>query len=155
MLFLYSKNIASLQVLIEYVVKSTGDIGMLEDAKHNLEDGDFVQFSEIKGMTGLNTHAPMKVSVKSPSVINVGVETLAAIAGEYQGGGRLHQVKMPKTVSFKSLSASIGEVRRISKQVYIVNFVNFSARVCTIRLRQNGATFAVAHAVDCVARLRQ
>ena len=49
-------------MLIEYIVKSSGDIGMLEDAKHNLEDGDYVQFSEIKGMTPLNEHPPIQVS---------------------------------------------------------------------------------------------
>ena len=35
----------------------------LEDHRHGLEDGDYVTFHEIKGMTELNGAEPMKVSV--------------------------------------------------------------------------------------------
>ena len=37
----------------------------LEKARHNLESGDFVTFSEVQGMTELNNCEPREVKVKS------------------------------------------------------------------------------------------
>jgi ubiquitin-activating enzyme E1 len=36
----------------------------LDETRHGLEDGDYVTFSEIKGMEALNGCEPRKVSVK-------------------------------------------------------------------------------------------
>lgn len=36
----------------------------LDETRHGLEDGDFVTFTEIKGMEGLNGAEPRKISVK-------------------------------------------------------------------------------------------
>ena len=79
---------------------------MLEDAKHNLEDGDYVQFSEVKGMVELNAHAPIKITTKNPSTITVDPALLVNMS-DYTGGGRLKLVKMPKTVSFKPLHVAL------------------------------------------------
>lgn len=35
----------------------------LDETRHGLEDGDFVTFTEVKGMDGLNNSAPRKVKV--------------------------------------------------------------------------------------------
>lgn len=39
----------------------------LDETRHGLEDGDFVTFSEVVGMTELNGCEPRKVSVKGAS----------------------------------------------------------------------------------------
>lgn len=35
----------------------------LDETRHGLEDGDYVTFTDIKGMDGLNNSAPRKVKV--------------------------------------------------------------------------------------------
>lgn len=41
-----------------------GIVTGLEETRHGLEDGDYVTFSEVKGMTELNGCEPRKVTVK-------------------------------------------------------------------------------------------
>ena len=36
----------------------------LDETRHGLEDGDFVTFTEIKGMEGINSSEPRKIVVK-------------------------------------------------------------------------------------------
>ena len=40
----------------------------LDETRHGLEDGDYVTFSEIQGMEGLNDAEPRKISVKGTSI---------------------------------------------------------------------------------------
>jgi ubiquitin-activating enzyme E1 len=42
----------------------------LDETRHGLEDGDYVTFSEVKGMEALNGCEPRKVSVKGEFVVN-------------------------------------------------------------------------------------
>lgn len=72
---------------------------------HGLEDGDFVKFSEVKGMTEINDAQPFKVTVKKPDVFNIG-EAVQKFS-EYTEGGRASQVKAPVTLTFKSLEESM------------------------------------------------
>lgn len=51
------------EVMIEHVDKVTGEVATLEEARHNLEDGDYVTFREVKGMVELNDSEPRKVKV--------------------------------------------------------------------------------------------
>lgn len=39
----------------------------LDETRHGLEDGDYVTFSEVKGMEGLNGCEPRKITVKGGS----------------------------------------------------------------------------------------
>ncbi|CAD6195430.1 unnamed protein product [Caenorhabditis auriculariae] len=97
------------EFLIEHVDRDTGDVTTLENLFHGLEDGDFVTFSEVKGMDELNGCQPLKITVKKcdPYIFNIG--NAAAGFGEYLEGGRAKQVKLPSTISFKSLEDSIKE----------------------------------------------
>lgn len=36
----------------------------MDETRHGLEDGDFVTFTEVKGMEGLNSSEPRKVTTK-------------------------------------------------------------------------------------------
>ena len=51
--------------MIEHIDLGTGDVTMLEDAKHGLEDGDHVRFTEVKGMDAINAAVPMQIKVLS------------------------------------------------------------------------------------------
>lgn len=69
----------------------------LDETRHGLEDGDFVTFSEVKGMEELNGCEPRKVAVKGPYTFTIGD---TSSLGDYKSGGIFQQVKMPKLVSF-------------------------------------------------------
>ncbi|KAL1971292.1 hypothetical protein VTN77DRAFT_244 [Rasamsonia byssochlamydoides] len=81
-------------------IDETGLVSALDESRHGLEDGDYVTFTEVKGMEGLNNSDPRKVTVKGPYTFSIGdVSGL----GKYQGGGLFHQVKMPKFIDFQPL----------------------------------------------------
>ncbi len=83
-----------------------GLVSALDETRHGLEDGDFVELSEVRGMTGLNGAAPRKVTVKGPYSFSIGdVSGL----GAYGGGGLFTQVKMPKFIDFQSLPEQLKE----------------------------------------------
>ncbi|KAL4893525.1 ubiquitin-activating enzyme E1 [Aspergillus ambiguus] len=85
-------------------IDDDGLVSALDESRHGLEDGDFVTFSEVKGMDGLNDGAPRKVTVKGPYTFSIGdVSGL----GTYKSGGIFSQVKMPKFVDFQPLSEQI------------------------------------------------
>jgi ubiquitin-activating enzyme E1 len=83
-----------------------GVVACIEDQRHGLEDGDYVTFSEVQGMTELNGMEPRKVTVTGPFTFKIGD---TAGFGDYKMGGWFHQVKMPKELHFKSYRESFSE----------------------------------------------
>jgi ubiquitin-activating enzyme E1 len=83
----------------------------LDETRHGLEDGDFVTFTEVQGMTGLNGCKPRKVSVKGPYTFTIGD---TSDLDDYTGGGIFTQVKMPKIIDFVSRFTSFGLITHIS-----------------------------------------
>lgn len=78
-------------------IDEEGIVTTLDETRHGLEDGDYVTFSEIKGMEGLNGCEPRKIAVKGPYTFSIGdVSGL----GSYREGGLFAQVKMPKLLDF-------------------------------------------------------
>ncbi|KAI1457556.1 hypothetical protein F4805DRAFT_428214 [Annulohypoxylon moriforme] len=87
-------------------IDEEGLVSALDETRHGLEDGDYVTFSEVRGMEGLNSAEPKKVTVKGPYTFSIGdVSGL----GQYKGGGLFQQVKMPKFIEFKTISAALRE----------------------------------------------
>ncbi|CAO1630239.1 unnamed protein product [Sympodiomycopsis kandeliae] len=81
-----------------------GLVTTLDETRHGLEDGDYVTFSEVQGMEALNGCQPRKISVKGPYTFTIG-DTSGL--GQYKRGGIFTQVKMPKSLDFKSLRESL------------------------------------------------
>lgn len=69
----------------------------VEDARHGLEDGDYVIFKEVKGMEGLNSTQPIPIKTLGPFTFSIGDTTGF---GNYLGGGIFEQIKQPKTFHF-------------------------------------------------------
>lgn len=85
-------------------IDSDGLVSALDETRHGLEDGDFVTFTEIEGMDGLNNSDPRKITVKGPYTFSIGdVSGL----GAYKRGGLYTQVKMPKFLDFEPLSQQL------------------------------------------------
>lgn len=83
---------------------SHDDVGVvtcLDESRHGLEDGDYVTFEEVQGMTELNGCAPRPVRVTGPYTFAIGDTSKLS---PYTGGGVATQVKMPKTLNFASLA---------------------------------------------------
>ncbi|KAG5439559.1 hypothetical protein PCANB_002135 [Pneumocystis canis] len=85
-------------------ISQDGIVTILDETRHGLEDGDYVTFKEVEGMTALNMSPPKRVQIKGPYTFSIG--DISGI-GEYRGGGIFIQVKMPKKLQFKSLRESI------------------------------------------------
>ncbi|KAF7348318.1 Ubiquitin activating enzyme [Mycena sanguinolenta] len=96
------------QVLTGMIVSveqgADGLVTCLDETRHGLEDGDFVTFTEVQGMTELNGCEPRKVTVKGPYTFTIGDTTNLQA---YKTGGIFTQVQMPKIIEFKSLSESV------------------------------------------------
>ncbi|XP_063383656.1 ubiquitin-like modifier-activating enzyme 1 [Cydia fagiglandana] len=80
-----------------------GVVTCLDDTRHGLEDGDYVTFSEVQGMTELNGCEPRQIKVLGPYTFNIGDTSGFS---KYERGGIVTQVKMPKKLAFKSLKES-------------------------------------------------
>ncbi|KAL3303547.1 ubiquitin-activating enzyme e1 1 [Colletotrichum asianum] len=87
-------------------IDEEGLVSALDETRHGLEDGDYVTFSEIEGMEGLNGCEPRKITVKGPYTFSIGD---VSGFGQYKRGGLYQQVKMPKSINFKSITAAIKE----------------------------------------------
>lgn len=83
-----------------------GMVTTLDETRHGLEDGDYVTFREVEGMDELNACEPRKVTVKGPYTFTIGDTSGFK---PYKRGGIFTQVKMPKTINFKSLRESLKE----------------------------------------------
>lgn len=74
-----------------------GVVTCLDETRHGLEDGDFVTFAEVQGMTELNGCEPRKITVKGPYTFSIGDTSGLS---DYKAGGIFTQVKMPKILQF-------------------------------------------------------
>ncbi|VVC39184.1 Ubiquitin-activating enzyme, catalytic cysteine domain,THIF-type NAD/FAD binding fold,Ubiquitin-activating [Cinara cedri] len=86
--------------------KEQGVVTCMEDFRHGFEDGDYVTFREVKGMTEINGCEPKKITVLGPYKFSIGDTTSYS---DYIEGGIATQVKMPKKLNFKSLKDSLDE----------------------------------------------
>jgi len=94
-----------------------GIVTCLDETRHGMEDGDHVTFSEVQGMTELNACEPRKIKVLGPYTFSIG-DTRAL--SNYIRGGIALQVKMPKTIQFKSLKDSL-----VNPEFLITDFAKF------------------------------
>jgi len=76
-----------------------------DDVRLELETGAKVRFTEVQGMTELNSMEPMEITVKSPTSFEIQIDS--AQLAEYVGGGYVHEVKVPKVMHFKPLSEAL------------------------------------------------
>ncbi|CAG0890578.1 unnamed protein product [Cyprideis torosa] len=81
-----------------------GMVACIDESRHGFEDGDYVTFSEIKGMTQLNGAPPMKIKVKGSDTFTIGDTTYF---DPYVTGGVVVQVKMPVEISFLSFPKAL------------------------------------------------
>ncbi|KAF9468864.1 ubiquitin activating enzyme [Collybia nuda] len=104
-------------MIVSVAKDNEGLVTCLDETRHGLEDGDFVTFTEVQGMTELNGCEPRKVTVKGPYTFSIGN---TANFGDYKAGGIFTQVKMPKIIEFKPLKESLQ-----APEFFITDFAKF------------------------------
>ncbi|CAH8849363.1 unnamed protein product [Trichobilharzia szidati] len=80
------------------VVSKKGLVTCLEETRHGFQDGNYVTFSEVKGMVELNGCEPRKITVVGPDAFSIGDTSNLS---PYISGGVCTLVKMPMKISFQ------------------------------------------------------
>lgn len=96
-----SALVASISKEVEAVVTC------LDEHRHGFEDGDYVRFNEVLGMTEINSVEPVKITVTGPYTFRIALDTTSF--SDYISNGTVSQVKMQQKVSFKSLRESAAQ----------------------------------------------
>lgn len=92
--------------IVTHIEKTSNPIVLCHESRpHDLVSGDFVQFSNVTGMTELNNTEPIEIEYVSRTSFKLLTNT--SNYSDYIADGEVVQVKMPKTVSFKPLAESI------------------------------------------------
>uniref|UniRef100_A0A8C9SEE6 E1 ubiquitin-activating enzyme n=1 Tax=Scleropages formosus TaxID=113540 RepID=A0A8C9SEE6_SCLFO len=78
--------------------------------KHEFQDGDFVAFSEVLGMTELNSCGQVEIKVLEPYTFSICDTSLFS---EYEKGGVATEVKMPKMFHFVTLHDAISNPQMV------------------------------------------
>merc|ERR1719315_990920 len=86
--------------------EEAGVVTALDEARHGLEDGDVVMFTEVIGMNEINSRE-FPVKVLGPYTFSIGDTRNFS---QYERGGVVTQVKQPKVVSFKPLPTALTEM---------------------------------------------
>lgn len=81
-----------------------GIVTCIDETKHGFQDGDYVTFSEVQGMTELNGCSPRKINVTGDFTFSIGDTSTMT---DYIRGGIATQVKMPILLTFKSFNESL------------------------------------------------
>uniref|UniRef100_A0A2S2NJW1 E1 ubiquitin-activating enzyme n=1 Tax=Schizaphis graminum TaxID=13262 RepID=A0A2S2NJW1_SCHGA len=96
-----------ISVMVAGITKEEqGVVTCMDESRHGFEDGDYVTFQEVQGMTEINGCKPKKITVLGPYTFSIGDTTSYS---DYIKGGIATQVKMPKKLNFKSLKDSLAE----------------------------------------------
>uniref|UniRef100_A0A7S1ETX1 E1 ubiquitin-activating enzyme n=1 Tax=Timspurckia oligopyrenoides TaxID=708627 RepID=A0A7S1ETX1_9RHOD len=96
--------------LISAITKdSSPTVSCLDDHRHDFETGDFVSFTEVRGMTEINDGKPRKIKVTGPYTFSLEDSEDVMDFSDYERGGYATKVKMPVTLSFKPLEQALSE----------------------------------------------
>ncbi|KNC53555.1 ubiquitin-activating enzyme E1 [Thecamonas trahens ATCC 50062] len=74
-------------------------------SRHDLAEGEVVEFAEVKGMTELNGNAYTVKEVINPWMFSIEVDTTGF--GEYFDGGLVTEKRMPRFIPFRSLRETL------------------------------------------------
>ncbi|KAL1272354.1 hypothetical protein QQF64_028216 [Cirrhinus molitorella] len=83
-----------------------GIVTCTDEESHEFTDGMFVNFSEIQGMTQLNSYGPIEIKVRDSYSFSI-CDT--SNFSEYVKGGVATEVKQSETLSFKALNVALDE----------------------------------------------
>lgn len=103
--------------MISYI-ENSGIITTLNATRHNLDDGCYVQFSEVEGIDYLNDGSIYKVSVLGPFAFKIDQPIKDGFT--YVKGGNFKEVKVPVKMSFKTLRDNL-----VDPEYFFSDFAKF------------------------------
>lgn len=74
--------------IAEISAAAPGVVTVQEERRHEMEDGDLVTFSEVRGMTALNGAAPVPIKVIGPFSFTIGDTSGACVRARKRAGER-------------------------------------------------------------------
>ncbi|XP_078104826.1 ubiquitin-like modifier-activating enzyme 1 [Sander vitreus] len=102
--------------MIQSVSKaSPGVVFCTDDRKHGFSDGSKVFFSQVQGMTELNSISPVEIKVRDSYSFSIG-DTSAF--STYERGGVVTEVKQPCMLTFKPLSEALLDYQLLKMNDY-------------------------------------
>ncbi|XP_028261049.1 ubiquitin-like modifier-activating enzyme 1 [Parambassis ranga] len=93
-----------LSVMIQNITKANPGVVLCTDERHGFTNGTKVKFSEVQGMTELNTLSPVEIKDCGPYTFTIG-DTSAF--SDYKRGGVVTEVKQPCWLNFKTLTEAL------------------------------------------------
>jgi len=97
---------ATKQFVISSIEQGKDPVVMVhEDKRHSYQDGDYVKFVEVEGMTEINNHEP--IMIKDCKGFQFKLDFDSSSFTGYTGQGIVENVKVPKPISFQSLKESV------------------------------------------------
>ena len=94
------------------------EVTCVENQPHELDTGSFVRFTDVEGATELNNLESVEIEKLDRFKFRFKFDTSKLTP--YTKGGLMTQVKMPETVSFKSLKESLAD-----PECMMIDYLNF------------------------------
>lgn len=91
---------------------------MHEDKRHSYQDGDFVKFIEVEGMTEVNNIDPVEIQVTGPYSFKLKLDT--SKFNGYTGQGVVEDIKVPKKVEFKHIEETIMDPASVTAEGFLM-----------------------------------
>ncbi|XP_016388112.1 ubiquitin-like modifier-activating enzyme 1 [Sinocyclocheilus rhinocerous] len=106
--------------MIAHISKDNpGIVTCTDEESHEFTDGMFVNFSEIQGMTELNSYGPIEIKVRDIYSFSI-CDT--SNFSEYVKGGVATEVKQTEILSFKPLNVALDEAIRDPELVEMTDY---------------------------------
>ena len=109
--------------IISNITKSSpGIITVHEDKRHNFQDGDFVKFKEVEGMSELNSLPAVPIKFISP--FSFSIQDTSKFS-EYTRQGIVEQVKVPTSFNFRSFEETLSSPATNENPLIVTDYGKF------------------------------
>jgi len=103
-------------------LESPGTVHTHQDRRHGFQDGDFVVFREVQGMTQLNDGKPRQIKVTGP--FSFTIEDTSGYTA-YISDGIVTQTKVAHTINFSSYEDSLAKPKHTGEEMHVPDMAKF------------------------------
>lgn len=102
--------------------ENPGAVHTHHDKRHGFQDGDWVVFREVQGMSELNNSKPRQIKVTGPYSFTIDD---TSSYGAYTCEGIVSQTKVPHTVKFNSYRNSLVQPKHDGEEMHVPDLAKF------------------------------
>jgi len=103
-------------------LESPGTVHTHQDRRHGFNDGDWVVFREVQGMTQLNDGKPRQIKVTGP--YSFSIEDTTGYSA-YVSDGIVTQTKVPHSIKFSSYKQSLVQPKHSGEEMHVPDMAKF------------------------------